>query len=83
MAFKKLVWAMKRAYHPAAARFPSAMEMLGRNGDDGEGKTDDKGEDVTNLLREIRDELRQNNEVLNSLKQPPPSAPQEPKGDTH
>jgi hypothetical protein len=52
-AFKRLVWAMKRATvdgHPAGACLPAALEMVDR------GSSSDE---VVKLLREIRDELRQ------------------------
>jgi len=72
-AFKKLVWAMKREYHPAYARLPPAVDAVGR----GDTKSDSGGSgDVATLLREIRDELRANNQYLQSMKQKPaPSAP--------
>lgn len=49
LAFKKLVWAMKRAHVPAQVSMDRA--------------TDDQ-EAVGGLLREIRDELRRNNELM-------------------
>jgi hypothetical protein len=60
-SFKKLVWAMKRAQQGTA---PSSYQMVNR-------AAENTG-DVTSLLREIRDELRTNNELLKSVQ---PSAP--------
>jgi hypothetical protein len=84
-SFKKLVWAMKRQQDGSTAngRAMSAMEMIVR------GSTADDG--VSSLLREIRDELRQNNALLQSIKPTTnqggtepvagtiPSAPSDPK----
>ena len=70
-AFKKLVWAMKRATMVSAtASLPQAMEMAGRGSNN---------EEVATLLREIRDELRQQKEVLqgNVASTVAPSAPSE------
>lgn len=73
--FKKLVWAMKRAQanHTVSGAggaganslklnsgVPQALEMLDRKGDT-------TNEDVSMLLREIRDELRQHNTLLKSI----------------
>lgn len=73
-AFKKLVLAMKRATTSNgryAASLPQALEMADR-GDDNNGE-------VATLLREIRDELRQQKKVLqgNFNGEPPASAPSE------
>jgi hypothetical protein len=57
--FKKLVWAMKRQ------TVPCSLGMLDRVV--GAINHDNNG-DVAALLRDIRDELRQNNEVLRNLK---------------
>ena len=57
--FKKLVWAMKRQ-----TAVPSSLGMLDRV----VGANHDNNGDVAALLRDIRDELRQNNEVLRNLK---------------
>ncbi len=55
-SFKKLVWAMKRATTGGAtASLPEALTMVDRGSNDNE---------VATLLREIRDELRQQKEVL-------------------
>lgn len=63
--FKKLVWAMKRAqggvgnnHGDKLTRVPQALEMLERKGEN---------HDVSMLLREIRDELRQHNTLLKSI----------------
>lgn len=66
--FKQLVWAMKRRSKPTG---PNALEMVNRGGA--------AGEDVAVLLREIRDELRQNNNLLLTMKggEAEPSAPME------
>jgi hypothetical protein len=68
-AFKRLVWAMKRATvdgHPAGACLPAALEMVDR------GSSSDE---VAILLREIRDELRQQKEVfLQGQRTKPPAA---------
>ena len=66
-SFKKLVWAMKRAQQQQQVPTPNSLEMMralpslvgGANQSDG---------DVASLLREIRDELRQNNETLQAMK---------------
>jgi len=58
--FKKLVWAMKRAYGQNNEGEKSASNAAGP------GVGDCQGEMLT-LLREIRDELRQNNESLGAL----------------
>lgn len=63
-AFKKLVWAMKRTHRPGglgvAASMPMALEMVDRKGDN--------ANDVSGLLMEIRDELRQHNTLLQNIK---------------
>lgn len=70
--FKKLVWAMKRAQQNHQTHPPSIFEMTRGN-----------SEDIATLLREIRDELRQNNEALHAVKNlssshaQAPSAPSE------
>jgi hypothetical protein len=56
-SFKKLVWAMKRSQQGLA---PAPMQIA--NHDAG------NQEDVTSLLKEIRDELRTNNELLKQTK---------------
>lgn len=68
-AFKKLVWAMKRQ-----TAVPAAMGMLDRVVNASGGLNNDNG-DVATLLRDIRDELREHNQVLQSLKAPAASAP--------
>ena len=55
--FKKLVWAMKRARGNSS---PRAMEMEERCGSG--------NSQISNLLREIRDELRANNALLQAVK---------------
>jgi hypothetical protein len=69
--FKRLVWAMKRARGMTAAA-PAALEMMSRGGD-----TDSSAYEMASLLREIRDELRQNNNLLMTLKpmNPPTEEP--------
>lgn len=79
-AFKRMVWAMKREYHPLAARIPTAVQLIGRNSAEVAASASSDSENVATLLREIRDELRANNEHLQSIKgdqkQPPnPTAP--------
>lgn len=72
--FKKLVWAMKRAQgssSAAAIGAPSALSMLARDDQSGDAN-------VASLLRDIRDELRQNNDLLQKMKassSPAASAP--------
>jgi hypothetical protein len=61
-SFKKLVWAMKRTQQGMT---PASYQTANR-------EAENTG-DVTFLLREIRDELRANNELLKSGVQP--SAP--------
>ena len=60
-SFKRLVWAMKRAQQGAA---PSSMSMTARS------STSESETEVASLLREIRDELRANNELLQASKVP-------------
>jgi hypothetical protein len=62
--FKKLVWAMKRTRGNTSAA-PSVFEMVERS--------NASNSEVSELLREIRDELRQNNALLQTLK-PSPAA---------
>jgi hypothetical protein len=68
-AFKKLVLAMKRQTIP-----PASMEFLDR------GLSNLQDSNVTQLLQDIRDELRQHNQMLQSIQSndihPRPSAPQ-------
>ena len=71
-AFKKLVWAMKRS-RSGVASVPAALEMMDR-------KSDGDDANVSTLLREIRDELRQHNNLLQTMRSgdnsaPVPSAP--------
>jgi len=58
-SFKKLVWAMKRAQRDAPA--PPGRNGLVETMDRG---ISNNGEEVALLLREIRDELRVNNSLL-------------------
>ena len=68
-AFKKLVWAMKR-HNATSFALPASMASLDRGN---LNATDDAN--VASLLRDIRDELRQHNAVLQTLKtQPAPSS---------
>jgi uncharacterized protein (DUF58 family) len=71
-SFKKLVWAMKRATTGGAtSSLPEALTMVDRG-------SDNNTDEVATLLREIRDELRQQKEgrviAANVLV---PSAPKE------
>ena len=67
-SFKKVVWAMKRAQGGIAvglassARAPNALEMAER-----QLQQNGANEGVATLLRDIRDELRQHNELLLKL----------------
>jgi hypothetical protein len=75
-SFKRLVWAMNRATTGGAtASLPEALTMVDR------GSSDNSTDEVATLLREIRDELRQQKEVLQEHVKPnamlAPSAPQE------
>ena len=75
-SFKKLVWAMKRSqetgygYHPpssssAGKATTSAVEMATMVRDaEKAGCSDANNHDIAGLLHDIRDELRQNNELL-------------------
>jgi hypothetical protein len=55
-SFKKLVWAMKRATAGGAtSSLPEALTMVDRG-------SDNNTDEVATLLREIRDELRQQKE---------------------
>ena len=55
------------------------MEMIGRDGSSAEAAAAVTNENVASLLRDIRNELRTNNEVLQSMKEqqnhPSPTAP--------
>jgi hypothetical protein len=64
-AFQKLVLAMKRQGNHSSV-LPLAMDRIDRS----LAQTEREGGDVSGLLREIRDELRQNNEMLQSMKVP-------------
>jgi hypothetical protein len=103
VAFKRLVWAMKRHYHPgrpdpmataatAAAAPASAVAVSNNNSSNNaameraltslaSASSSPSGDDptvVAALLREIRDELRHNNDALRGLSRSggvPPSAP--------
>jgi hypothetical protein len=105
VAFKRLVWAMKRHYHPgrpdpmatatAAAAAPASTVAASNNNNNNNNNaameraltslasssSTQSGEDpnvVAALLREIRDELRHNNDALRGLSRSggvPPSAP--------
>merc|ERR1711976_900066 len=65
-AFKKAVWAMKRLQQQNPSPSPFSRNTMGR-GDAGSGT--ESSEAVTLLLREIRDELRTNNELLQKQQQ--------------
>lgn len=67
--FKALVWAMKRSGNLVKYQAPTVMEMVDRGvlGDEKGGNH--QSEDVSGLLKDIRDELRQNNELLREMKQ--------------
>jgi len=56
-SFKKLVWAMKRSQQGSA---PASTNMVADRGAGGNASS----EEVSSLLREIRDELRVNNQLL-------------------
>lgn len=60
-AFKKLVWAMKRA------ALPPQRNTLER-GLEAAAENHGSSEDVATLLRDIRDELRQHNDVLRNIR---------------
>ena len=63
--FKKLVWAMKRTQQQTTStQQPNALEMMRSMPALAEGGNAAIGEDITTLLKEIRDELRQNNEAV-------------------
>lgn len=64
-AFKKLIYAMKRNSAMSSA-MPASVEVLDRGLDLNNIASSDG--DVTSLLRNIRDELRQHNELLQTLK---------------
>lgn len=72
-AFQKLILAMKRQqqrsynYHPQtmSAAMPVTMDHIER-----QLENHGQGEDVADLLREIRDELRQHNNLLQSMQAP-------------
>lgn len=71
--FKKLVWAMKRAQKRTTGDLqqPNALEMMrslpGLVAEGGNEAAGSNGEDIATLLKEIRDELRQNNETMKGL----------------
>jgi hypothetical protein len=64
-AFKKLVWAMKRANNvvPSAPRGNTVLDR----GLAAAETNPSSSEDVATLLRDIRDELRQHNEALRGI----------------
>jgi hypothetical protein len=65
-SFKQLVWAMKRSQHGGMAfaqSAPSALAMADRH-----LQQSGADEDVATLLRDIRDELRQNNDLLQKIR---------------
>jgi len=76
--FKQLVWAMKRSINSGqqlAYHAPQALEMVDRkstttmtNSSGLPISTPGDGEKVEFLLRDIRDELRENNQLLKELK---------------
>jgi hypothetical protein len=72
-SFKKLVWAMKRAQNQANQ--PFSLEMARALPSIINNTNDNSGEHVTTLLKEIRDELRQNNEALRAMQGPNAAAP--------
>jgi len=59
--FKKLVWAMKRSYGSSRTNQAHNVSGVGADGN--------VNIEMLSILREIRDELRENNETLNALKQ--------------
>jgi hypothetical protein len=66
-SFKKLVWAMKRVQQQQQLPHPTSLEMMRALPSlvvDG----NDTNENIASLLREIRDELRKNNETLQTMK---------------
>jgi len=71
--FKKLVWAMKRQQQQqqgistTTANVPEALEMVGRSVA-ANTNANNNGEMIS-LLREIRDELRENNEAIKTMKE--------------
>ena len=67
-SFKKLVWAMKRAQQQHQLQHPSSLEMM-RAIPSMLGGNNETSVDIASLLTEIRDELRQNNETLKSMKE--------------
>jgi hypothetical protein len=72
-SFKKLVWAMKRSQRGGMAfaqSAPSALQMADR-----QLQQSGADEDVATLLRDIRDELRQNNNQLQKIRPPAASPP--------
>jgi hypothetical protein len=64
-SFKKLVWAMKRMQQLQHHPYPNTREMTSN---DAVGNSINN--DISSLLREIRDELRQNNETLLAIQGP-------------
>jgi hypothetical protein len=77
-AFKKLVWAMKRANNvvPSAPRGNTVLDR-GLTA----AETNPSSEDVATLLRDIRDELRQHNEALRGMHQNNDAASSSSNGD--
>ena len=65
-SFKRLVWAMKRAQGGNQLN-PRILQQATLASDDAETASN-SDENVSTLLREIRDELRQNNGPLRGLK---------------
>jgi len=85
--FKKLVWAMKRAQHQQQQRQgPSnALDVMRTMPALAENNNAGGSDDIAGLLREIRDELRVNNETLKTMKNnteqaPTPVVPSAPTG---
>jgi hypothetical protein len=71
-SFKKLVWAMKRSQHGGMAFAQGAPSALGIA--DRQLQQSGANDDVATLLRDIRDELRQNNDLLHKTR-PPAASP--------
>jgi hypothetical protein len=67
-AFKKLVWAMKRANNVVPSA-PRGNTVLDRGLAAAAETNPSSSEDVATLLRDIRDELRQHNEALRGMHQ--------------
>ena len=74
--FKKLVWAMKRAQREnnGNQQQPNALEMMRSMPSLTEGSAGAGGDDITTILKEIRDELRRNNQVMTSMEKSSESA---------